>query len=153
MRKSEREIKVFHEVIDVLHRCDTVHLGIFGEEYPYVVPLSFGYEVANGKIILYVHGAQEGLKHDLITVNNKVCAEADICHRFADTGLGVTTVYESVIGFGTAEKIFDEEAAKGLDLLLSHCGFAGYQYDKEVLNILTVYKITLDTVTGKRRAV
>jgi len=153
MRKSEREIKVFNEVIDVLHRCDTVHLGIFGEEYPYVVPLSFGYEVAKGKIILYVHGAQEGLKHDLIAINNKVCAEADICHRFADTGRGVTTVYESVIGFGTAEKIFGEEAAKGLDLLLSHCGFAGYQYDKEVLNILTVYKITLDSVTGKRRAV
>ena len=153
MRKSEREIKDFNEVIDVLHRCDTVHLGIFGEEYPYVVPLSFGYEVANGKIILYVHGAQEGLKHDLITVNNKVCAEAGICHRFADTGRGVTTVYESVIGFGTAEKIFGEEAAKGLDFLLSHCGFAGYQYDKEVLDILTVYKITLHSVTGKRRTV
>jgi len=153
MRKSEREITDFNDIVDVLRRCDTVRIGIFGEEYPYVVPLSFGYEAADEKIILYVHGAQEGLKHDLIAFNNKICAEADICHQFADIGRSVTTEYESVIGFGTAEKVFGDEAAKGIDLLLSHCGFDGYQYDKGALNILTVYKITLDSVTGKRRTV
>lgn len=153
MRKSEREIKDFPDLLELLNRCDTIRLAMNGEEYPYVVPLSFGYEIIDGRIVLYVHGAREGKKHQLLAINNRVCVEADICHRFAETEQGVTTVYESIIGFGSAEKIFDEQAAHGLDLLLSHCGFDGYAYEHAVTHVLTVYKITLDSVTGKRRTV
>ena len=153
MRKSKREIKSFDEIVDVLNRCDTIRLGLSDIEYPYVVPLSFGFETENGKIVIYVHGAQDGKKHDLISRNNKVCVEADICHRFAETKKSVTTVYESVIGYGTAEKVYGNEMMKGLRLLLAHCGYEGFPFDQSVTNILTVYKITLDTVTGKRRTV
>ena len=153
MRKKDREIKQFDDIIDVLNRCDTIRLGISGEKYPYVVPLSFGFETKNNKIILYIHGAQEGKKHDLIAQNNKVCVEADIFHRYAKTEQSVTTVYESIIGFGTAEKVYGDEMVKGLRLLLAHCGFEGFSFDQSVTKILTVYKITLDSVTGKRRTV
>ncbi len=153
MRKKEREIREFADIVDVLRRCDTIRLGICGGEYPYVVPLSFGYETENEKLVLYVHGAAEGKKHDLLAANNKVCVEADLCHRFVDTGASVTAEYESVIGYGTAEKAAGADVEKGLALLLEHCGFAGHPYDRGVLRVLTVYKITLDAVTGKRRTV
>ena len=153
MRKSKREIKSFDEIVDVLNRCDTIRVGLSGREYPYVVPLSFGFETENGKIIIYIHGAQEGKKHDLIARNNKVCVEADICHGFAKTEHSVTTVYESVIGYGTTEKVYGDEMIKGLCLLLAHCGYEGFPFDQSVTNILTVYKITLDSITGKRRTV
>ncbi len=153
MRKADREIKDFNEVVDVLERCDTIRIGIFGEEYPYVVPLSFGYEVIDNKIILYVHGAKEGKKHDLIGRNSKVCIEADICHRFTDTGHSVTCEYESIIGYGEAVKVFDQEAIKGLELLVAHCGFDGYPINEEALKVMTIYQITLEYVTGKRRFV
>ncbi|WP_312372207.1 pyridoxamine 5'-phosphate oxidase family protein [Lachnoclostridium sp.] len=153
MRKADREIKDFNEVVDVLERCDTIRIGIFGEEYPYVVPLSFGYEVIDNKIILYVHGAKEGKKHDLIGRNSKVCIEADICHRFTDTGHSVTREYESIIGYGEAVKVFDQEAIKGLELLVAHCGFDGYPINEEALKVMTIYQITLEYVTGKRRFV
>lgn len=153
MRKSERELKSFDELVDVLQRCDTIRLGIHDEPYPYIVPLSFGLEVVDGVIHLYIHGAQEGKKHDLIAKDPHVCVEADICHRFVDTGHSITTEYESVIGYGTVEKVFAEEAVKGLDLLLAHCGYEGYNYDHAVTSVLTVYRITLHCLTGKRRTV
>ncbi len=50
MRKSDREIKEIEAILDVLDRCDTIRLGLFGEEYPHVVPLSFGYAYGEGKV-------------------------------------------------------------------------------------------------------
>lgn len=153
MRKSEREIKDFSDILELLGRCDTIRLAMNDNEYPYVVPLSFGYEVVEGQIVLYVHGAQDGKKHDLLAKNNRVCVEADLCHGFAETEHGITTAYESIIGYGRAEKASGQQAVHGLDLLLSHCNFGGYPYDHAVASMLTVYKITLSSVTGKRRVV
>lgn len=153
MRKAEREIKDFNEIIDVLNRADTIRLGINGNPYPYVVPLSFGYEVNDGKITIYIHGAAEGFKHELLANDNHVCVEADIFHRYVKTEYSVTTEYESIIGFGTAEIVVDDEAAKGMDLLLAHCGFTGYEYDKSVLSVVRIIRIELSDITGKRRFV
>jgi hypothetical protein len=153
MRRSDREIKNWDERVDVLRRADTVRLGMNGDPFPYVVPLSFGFEDCGGQIIIYIHGAEEGLKHTLLDKNNNVCVEADIFHRYAETAAGLTAEYESVIGFGTAEAVRDDEAVRGLDLICSHCGYHGYTYDKAALQYMRVYKIVLSVLTGKRRFV
>lgn len=154
MRRSDREITGFNEIIDVLRRADTIRLGLHNDPYPYVVPLSFGFEAAEHKITLYFHGAKEGLKHDLIARNPHVCVEADIFHRYADVPPdNVTTEYESFIGFGIAERAEGDEAARGIDLLLAHCGYAGFEYDRAALGFIAVYKIVLDSFSGKRRFV
>jgi nitroimidazol reductase NimA-like FMN-containing flavoprotein (pyridoxamine 5'-phosphate oxidase superfamily) len=121
--------------------------------FPYVVPLSFGLEVVDGNVELYFHGAKEGLKHELIAKNPLVCVEAGIFYRYVEVPGSVTTEFESVIGFGKAALVSGSEAVWGLDLLLSHCGFEGFVYDRGVLDSLSVYRIVLDRVTGKRRFV
>ena len=153
MRKADREITDFEQIVKVLRDCDTVRLGIFGEEYPYVVPVSFGLEVADGKIVIYFHGAGEGLKHDLLRKNPKVCVEADLLRGYCGHGMGVTADYKSVIGFGTAQKVEElEERVKGLQLLLEHCKTEGYSARECALRPITVvYKIVLEKVTGKQR--
>jgi nitroimidazol reductase NimA-like FMN-containing flavoprotein (pyridoxamine 5'-phosphate oxidase superfamily) len=151
MRRTDREVTSFTELTDILRRADTLRLGIHGDPYPYVVPLSYGYEAAEGKITLYFHGAKEGFKHHLIKLNPNVCVEADILHRYAAIETSVTAEYESFIGFGTAELVEGSEAVKGLDLLLAHCGYEGFEYDKGVTKVTAVYKIELDSFTGKRR--
>jgi len=153
MRRADREITSRDEIIDVLRRADTIRLGIHDTPYPYVVPLSFGFEDANGQLTLYIHGAKEGKKHTLLDRNNHVCIEAGIFHRYAETHTGLTCEYESVIGFGTAEVVEGGEAVKGLDLVCSHCGFHGYEYNHAGLAHMRIYKITLDSFTGKRRFV
>jgi len=151
MRRQDREVTDFAKITDILRRADTIRLGLHGDPYPYVVPLSFGFEVADGKITLYFHGATEGLKHDSIQKNPLVCVEADILHRYATVENNVTAEFESFIGFGKAERVSDDEAVKGLDLLLAHCGYSGFEYDKAALNHTWVYKIELESFTGKRR--
>jgi hypothetical protein len=44
-------------------------------------------------------------------------------------------------------------AAYGLDVLLTHCGFDGFEYNHKVLEIAAVYRIRLESYTGKRRGV
>jgi len=151
MRRSDREVTDFTQITDILRRADTIRLGLHAEPFPYVVPLSFGFEARDGKIVLYFHGATEGLKHDLIQKNSHVCVEADILHRYASVGNNVTAEYESFIGFGKAERVTDDEAIRGLDLLLTHCGYDSFEYDRTVLDITWVYKIELASFTGKQR--
>ena len=151
MRKSERQIQHFEEILDVIKRCDTLRIGIQDTPYPYIVPVSFGFAVEEGRLVFYFHGAKEGKKHTLLAKNANVCIEADICHSFIKTGRSATCVYESVIGYGTAEIVTGEEAEKGIRLLLIHCGFQDMKYDTKVLDKMYVYKITVENITGKRR--
>lgn len=152
MRKFKREIKDFDDIIDVLNRCDTLRLGISGDEYPYVVPLSFGFEVVDGSTVIYIHGAKEGFKHELLSKNNKVCVEADIFHRYIGCGCAITAIFESVIGFGVAEIADKKDSAKGLELIMEHCGQKGFSASVcPETDMTLVYKITLSSITGKRR--
>lgn len=153
MRRTENEIKNLADITDVLNRCDTVRIGLHGNEFPYVVPLSFGHELAGDKVVVYVHGAKEGFKHDLIAQNNKVCVEADIFYRYTKRGPGTTTEYESIIGFGTAEIAGHDDSVKGLDLLMKHCKVEGNAEQCVALGITTVYKITLDSIIGKKNII
>jgi nitroimidazol reductase NimA-like FMN-containing flavoprotein (pyridoxamine 5'-phosphate oxidase superfamily) len=153
MRRADRQVTGFADIADILSRCDTIRLGLHDAPYPYVVPLSFGFEAVDGAIALYFHGAKEGLKHELIAKNPHVCVEGDIFHRYAKTERSITTEFESFVGFGKAELVFGDEAARGLDLLLEHCGFGGFAYGRETLDVTWVYKIALDEFKAKRRFV
>lgn len=150
MRRTDREIIKRDEIIDILRRADTIRLGMHDEPFPYIVPLSFGLEDYDGELCLYIHGAKEGRKHELLRRNNNVCIEADIFHRYIKTATGLSCEYESVIGFGTAGLVAGEEAVKGMDLICSHCGYHGYEYDSSKLDYMGIYKIRLSSITGKR---
>ncbi len=152
MRKSEREITSFQEIVGVVRRCDTIHLGLVDGGEAYVVPLSFGYAVEGDKIALYFHGAKEGRKHHLIANGGRACVEGDICHGFVENGHGgVTCDYESFIGYGEVRPVSGPEAEKGIGLLMEHCGFPQYECTPQAMAITAVYKISLDDIAGKRR--
>ena len=153
MRRRDREVKNFDEIISIIDRADTIRLGLNGDPYPYVVPLSFGYEAEGGKINFYFHGASEGFKHELIKKNPLVCVEADIFHRYVKTDGGGTTDYESFIGFGDIIRVTGAEVEKGMDLIFAHCGLDGGNYDRAKLNDTAIYRITAEKFTGKRRVV
>ncbi len=151
MRMKKREVTDISEVFNILARCKTVHVGIFGGEYPYVVPVSFGMEVIEGKAAVYFHCGKKGMKVDLLRKNPNVCVEGDIHYSYELLERGIDTRYESVIGFGKCEEVFDEEKAHGLKLLCEHCGYAGHPIDVCLgLPITSVYRITLESISGKR---
>ena len=152
MRKADREIKDFEEIKELLDECQTIRLAMHDEPYPYIVPLSYGWEERDGKLFVYFHCAKEGKKLDLITKNGNVCFEADCLAGYKSTGHGVTADYRSLIAFGKAERVYGEELARGLELLLAHCHVEGYSAREcAAMDITAVVRITVDGITGKRR--
>lgn len=152
MRRKEREITEKSEIFDVLARCDTVRIGMQGERFPYVVPVSFGMEVVDGKAIVYFHCAKEGRKLDLLRAHPDVCVEGDIFIKTEKMAHGITARYESVIGFGRCGFLEAEgEIKRALQLLNDHYGYPDYALENcKALSHVLVGKIVLEEITGKR---
>ena len=151
MRRKDREVKDAAVVYDILCRCDTVRIGIQGDRHPYVVPVSFGVEKVDDVPVVYFHCARQGMKLDLLRANPHVCVEGDIFIRVEPTAHGITTRYESVIGFGECQFLEEaDEIIHGLQVLCDHYGYSDYPLDRcRGLHHLLVGKIKLTELTGK----
>ncbi|MGN0972901.1 MAG: pyridoxamine 5'-phosphate oxidase family protein [Aristaeellaceae bacterium] len=151
MRRRDREITDRADMLAILDRSPVIRLGMMGEAYPYVVPLSFGWEEQDGQVLLYVHGATEGRRHTLLSRDSRIAVEADSFTRYVEGPGGISCVYESVMGEGVAEAITGAEARHGMDCILQHCGYAGYQCPGDAMAHTSLWRITLHSLTGKRR--
>ncbi|MGN0817830.1 MAG: pyridoxamine 5'-phosphate oxidase family protein [Candidatus Coproplasma sp.] len=152
MRKSQREIKDFDEILKIIDKCATLRLGLYGEDFPYVVPLSYGYAVKDGKPVFYFHCATEGKKIDLIERDNRACAELDILNGYVDTGHSLTADFESVMCFGRVYRCEGEEKVEGIRRLLSHCGYPdGGAEECAAMPIVAVYRFETENFSAKRR--
>ena len=152
MRRKDRQVTDPAAVFAILSRCDTLRVAMQGEEYPYVVPVSFGAELVEDTITLYFHCARRGQKVDCLSRNSKVCVEADAFLQTQTLPDGITTRYESVIGFGTCQIVTaPEEVRHGFRLLLDHYGYGDrLPEDCGDLSSALLYRISLTSVTGKR---
>ena len=154
MRRNDREIRDFDEILEVMKKCDVCRIAMQGGEYPYMVPLNFGMAVDGQQITLYFHGAQTGMKYDLLSRNNKVCFEMDCGHMlFTEMERGNCTMcYESVIGFGVVEDVPEKQKKEALDILMEHYPVpAGFHYNEAIVPHTRVLKLTVESLTGKRR--
>ena len=151
MRRSDREIKDFDEIVRVMEKCDVCRLALHDTEYPYILPLNFGMEVEGETITLYFHGAPKGRKYELIAKDNRCSFEMDCSHRLVvDADIcSCTMEYESVIGQGRIEMLPDEEKYRALCILMQHYHKEHFAFDKRVMERTTVMKLTVEAVTGK----
>jgi len=161
MRRSDREIKDFDDIVGIIKKCDVCRLALNGDDgYPYILPLNFGFTVSedkadSGQIILYFHGAPEGRKYELIRKDNRASFEMDCSHRLVtDKAAGNCTMeYESVIGRGEIT-IIDNWADKirALDILIAHYPVdKDFKYNIAVVERTTAMKLTVSDYTAKRR--
>lgn len=151
MRRNDREITDREEVLQLLDSFDTLRLGLKDIVFPYVVPVNFVRDPEKEGPVLYFHCAPEGKKAELLRQNRYVCVECDRCAGFVGVKAGVTTRYESVIGFGECEEITGEEKLRALTLLLEKTGFGEMNAAAcGSLGFTAVYRITLSELTGKR---
>ena len=44
MRRKDREITDIQQILNIIDKCNILRLGLFDKDYPYVVPLHYGYE-------------------------------------------------------------------------------------------------------------
>ena len=153
MRRDERAVSDILQIQDILQRCDTVRIGMNGGEFPYVVPMTFGSAIEDGKIVVYIHSAGEGRKWEILAKDPRVCVEADLYYKVAKKENGeITAVYESVIGTGIAERLTAQaDKVAALKIMLAHYKESGFPVTScHGLGRVECFRIVLDEVSGKR---
>lgn len=149
MRRKDRALEDT-ETLEILKKCDYGILSTIDKNgYPYGVPLSYVY-INNS---LYFHSAREGTKLDNIIANDKV--SFCIVGQTATLPDKFSTKYESVIVFGKASEVIDDEKNEALLEILNKYSpdfiEQGKSYIKNAGGITKVIKITIDHITGKAR--
>ncbi|GAJ40103.1 pyridoxamine 5'-phosphate oxidase family protein [Saccharococcus caldoxylosilyticus] len=152
--KDEQKINRF------LQEALTGFLGLADGGEPYVVPLNFVWW--NGCV--YVHGAEEGRKIDIIQRNPRVCftVSEHIGTMVHPVPAKTSTAYMSVMLFGKAEIVSDlDEATDALRQLLGKY-VPGYfhrplsqqhvaSYRSSMGSAAVVIKIIPDLITAKEK--
>lgn len=157
MYRSEREIKDLDDICRVIVRSKVLRLALNNTQTgrPYVVPLSFGFELDGSDLIFYVHGAIHGLKWELAAQDNRVTVELDNMFGIIDgpsyDPCQVSTAYDSVIGQGTIEKLESaEEKAAALGAVCGHYGVDAAQFPEKMMEKTAAYRIRVPDYTAKR---
>ena len=154
MRKSDREIKSKEEIIDIIKRCDVIRLAFNNGDYPYILPLNFGFEVKNDKVIFYLHSALEGTKVDIMKKDNRASFEMDTKHElqyYEEKGY-CTMSYESVIGRGIIRILPEEEKMNALKKLMGHYHKSEDTYfNPAAISRTLVYSLEVEEMTAKKK--
>lgn len=153
MRRRDREIKEFDEIVKIIKKCDSLVLGLNDEGYPYLVPLNFGMDIEDGQLYLYFHCAKEGKKLDLIQKDNRATFEMDCNHNFIlyEERMSCTMGYESVIGQGTIEIVAEDKKYDALKILMRQYHAEDFQFNTDMIKVTTLLQLKVEKLTGKRR--
>lgn len=155
MRRADRAVNDIQEIKHILDQCKTCHLAMVDDGHPYVVPLSYAYEMVGDTLVLYFHSAKEGRKIDILHKNSEVCFE--ICHEgelaFSEKAPCSSGYYFSCVhGVGNVEFIDDaSEACDALSRLMKHQANLVVQFTKEQAECVCLYKVVVDEFVGKRK--
>lgn len=155
MRRKDREVTDLTEIEKILNSCKTAHVAMIDGGLPYVVPLSYGYEISGGTLTLYFHSAKEGRKINALKENNKVCFE--MCNEgepvFAKINPCNSGYYfSSIIGNGEVEFIEnEEEKCYALTKMFERQADLTIDFTKEQAFSVRVFKIVSKDFVGKRK--
>jgi len=153
MRRKDREITDIKEITAIMRKCKVCSLAFFDEEYPYIVPLNFGFCVENDTVAMYFHGANAGKKLELLQKNSNVSFEMHCSERLIDgeNACDYTMEYESVCGIGIAEILNSSEKISALEQLMKqYSDRADLHFEQKEVDAVAVLKVTANEIHGKR---
>ena len=153
MRRKDREVTDFEEIIAIIKKCDVCRIALNNGGYPYILPLNFGLAVQGGRVELYFHGAAEGTKYELIQKDNRAGFEMDCGHvlHLGENNCSCTMDYESVVGYGHIEMIPEEEKYDALRILMQHYREGDFPFQPAVVAKTKVFRLVVGQMTGKIR--
>ncbi len=149
MRRKDKLIEDKTIIEEILNTALICRIALFDTEYPYILPMNYGYQ----DHVLYFHGAAAGRKINLIKQNNKVGFEITHSHKVLEDEVSCnwTTKYRSIIGTGTIEIITNfEEKKKGLDIIMQQHGKKENSYKDKTVERVAVFKLTINDLSAKQ---
>ncbi len=146
MTGTEREITDINEIEKVLRSARIARIALLDGEYPYIIPMCFGYDLTGGKLEIYFRCDEKGRKMELIRVSSRAAFEIDhlLSIEKADSVCGFSANYHSIMATGTIESITGIEKITGLNLLMKkYLGeIPESKYHEQTLNSFAVLKFT-----------
>ncbi len=156
LTRRERQITDNEAIINILDKSNVLHLGLVDGDEPYVVPMNYGYTMENGQLTLWLHGALQGRKLDVIRANPKVffSMECDLQPFEGDVACKYGVGYSSLMGRGVAEITEDVETKKqALTLLMKAQTGKDFEFNDKLVSVVSVIKISVVEYTAKHRPV
>ena len=155
MTRREREITDRAEILEILDRGSSLHLGLVDGDEPYVVPMNYGYTMdEDGHLTFYLHGATQGRKLDLMRKNPRVFLEmeCDVAPFEGDVACRYGTAYKSLMARGRAVILEDpQEKMTGLSLFMKTQTGRDFEFNERLVKVVSVIRIDVDEYTAKRR--
>ena len=155
MRRRDREITDINAILDFVSECRVCRLAMADGGVPYIVPLNYGYEYADGALTFYFHSAKEGRKLEILKKRPRACIELDgrgaLVEAESPCSYGYT--FASVIGTGDVEFIeATEEKLYALNRIMKQQTGAEARFTADMAEAVCLYKLTTSDFTCKMRS-
>lgn len=154
MSRQDRLVTDKEELIEIIRRCQVIHIGIHDGEDIYVIPMNYGYTWEDGELTFYLHGALEGKKIDLLKKNGRIGFAVDCDHELVEGKMPCQFVFKfaSVAGTGTA-RILEEpqEKIQAMERLMRQYSDREFAFTERLVSIVSLIQVKVDTFTGRIR--
>ena len=118
---------------------------------------SLTHTLEDGTLTLYLHGAKQGRKLDVMRANPKVFfeMECDLVPFAGDVACRYGLAYRSLMGRGRAVLVDDpqEKVAALVHLMKTQTGEDGFVFDEKLASIVSVIRIDVTDYTAKHRPI
>jgi uncharacterized protein len=153
MRRKDRQIKDVAKMNEIINASSVCWVAMSRKNNPYIIPMNFGFKDQ----CIYLHSIGEGLKIDILKEFPRVCIAfgqniellpaSDVCESDMN--------YQSVLVFGEAEFITDEDKKKeALDVIVRHyykeMNRDELKYPEASFKKVVLIKIQIEKMTGKK---
>lgn len=149
MRRLDKKITSPGLIQQILQEAEICRVAFHDDEYPYIVPFSYGYE----NDTLFLHCAGEGKKLDLLRRNNRVCFEIEHSAEIVkgEQSCNWTMRYRSIIGYGQLEILADrDDKIRALASIMAHYGQTENEFDEALMERTVALKLSISSLTAKQ---
>lgn len=148
MRRAEREVTDIKEIERILNEAQTCRIALVDGDFPYIIPMCFGYTLEGGELELYFHSALKGKKMELLKKNNNAAFEIDKLGDIipGDIACDFTASFECITGKGTIDILNGIEKLTGLNTIMAKYDKSGreHKYSEQTLNNVAILKLTVE---------
>lgn len=149
MRRKDRQINDHDFIEQMLKESTICRIAIYDDEYPYILPLNYGYK----ENCLFMHCAKEGRKIDLLKKNNKVGFLIEYQSRLetGDQSCDYTTTFQSIIGEGSIDILeLRKDKIEALNCIMEQHGRTENSYVEKYLDMMHALRLNIHNITAKQ---
>ncbi len=157
IKRIDRAITNKAEIYHIVNTANFLHLGLLDGNYPYIVPLHYGFEYleTSDTFLFYMHGAKEGHKIDLIRQSPNVFIEIETdvaLFSGEENPCKYGAFYSSFMGRGQVSLVEDtNEQKKALQLLMKNQTKRDFEFTNQMLSTVAIIKVFVNDYTAKAR--